>query len=250
MPVHDWTRVSAGTFHDFHLSWIAHLKEALNNGLLPPDYYALAEQQAGEIAPDVLALHAPSAETFPESPPDRRLPGAVAVAEAPPEVRLALSAEAAFYTERRRTLVVRHASDDRIIALIEIVSPGNKSGRRDVGRFVDKALAALDQGYHLLVVDLFPPGRLDPCGLSGLVWRDICGEEFQLPPDKRLALASFVAARTPRVYVEPFATGDALPEMPLFLDPAWYINVPLERTYGDAWRGVPERWRRVIEGTL
>ncbi len=22
MPVHDWTRVSDGTFHDFHYSWV------------------------------------------------------------------------------------------------------------------------------------------------------------------------------------------------------------------------------------
>jgi len=40
MPMHDWTRVSAGTFHDFHCSWIAELKKTLNGGLLPPDYYA------------------------------------------------------------------------------------------------------------------------------------------------------------------------------------------------------------------
>ena len=35
MPVHDWTRVIAGTFHDFHQGWITHLKEALNNTILP-----------------------------------------------------------------------------------------------------------------------------------------------------------------------------------------------------------------------
>jgi hypothetical protein len=30
MPMHDWTRVSAGTYHDFHNAWITHIKEALN----------------------------------------------------------------------------------------------------------------------------------------------------------------------------------------------------------------------------
>ena len=49
MPVHDWTRVDAGVFHDFHSSWIIHLKEALNAGLLPGDYYAQAEQHAGDF---------------------------------------------------------------------------------------------------------------------------------------------------------------------------------------------------------
>jgi hypothetical protein len=48
-------------------------------------------------------------------------------------------------------------------------------------------------------------------------------------------------------YVEPIKVGTAIPDMPLFLSPDRYINVPLERTYNAAWEGVPERWRRVIE---
>jgi hypothetical protein len=44
MPVHDWTRVEAGTFHAFHGYWNGHLMDALNSGLLPPDHYALAVQ--------------------------------------------------------------------------------------------------------------------------------------------------------------------------------------------------------------
>lgn len=35
MPIHDWTRVTAGTWHDFHLAWIAELRNVLNGGLLP-----------------------------------------------------------------------------------------------------------------------------------------------------------------------------------------------------------------------
>src|SRR5436190_21526424 len=56
MPVHGWSRVTAGTFHAFHLAWIAEIQRALNGGILPPGYYALAEQVAGEIIPDVLTL--------------------------------------------------------------------------------------------------------------------------------------------------------------------------------------------------
>src|ERR1700739_539434 len=50
MPVHDWTRVGAGIFHDFHHAWIEEIKRALNAGLLPDDYYALAEQFVGAPA--------------------------------------------------------------------------------------------------------------------------------------------------------------------------------------------------------
>ena len=56
MPIHDWTRVSAGTWHDFHVAWIAELRNVLNDGLLPADYYARAEQIAGPLGPDVLTL--------------------------------------------------------------------------------------------------------------------------------------------------------------------------------------------------
>jgi len=54
MPLHDWTRVDAGTFHHFHSIWITHLSEWLNGGALPEGYYALAEQHAGLMVGDVL----------------------------------------------------------------------------------------------------------------------------------------------------------------------------------------------------
>jgi len=66
MPVHAWTRVTAGTFHDFHTAWITELRNALNGGVLPEGYYALGEQRAGDVSPDVLTLHA-------ETTPARRL---------------------------------------------------------------------------------------------------------------------------------------------------------------------------------
>lgn len=51
MPVHDRTRVKAGIFHDFHLSWIDELKAMLNDRVLPHEYYALAEQIASDTIP-------------------------------------------------------------------------------------------------------------------------------------------------------------------------------------------------------
>lgn len=50
MPIHDWTHVDAGIFHDFHSTWIPLLKQALNQ-TLPSDYYALSEQLAAFLEP-------------------------------------------------------------------------------------------------------------------------------------------------------------------------------------------------------
>jgi hypothetical protein len=80
MPVHDWTRVDAGLFHDFHHAWIEEIKRALNRGLLPPDHYALAEQIAGGLGPDVLTLQGPTANG---SPLAGSAGGALALATAP-----------------------------------------------------------------------------------------------------------------------------------------------------------------------
>jgi hypothetical protein len=246
MPIHDWSRVSAGTFHHFHTSWIVEIGGALNAGLLPAGYYAMAEQMAGDVWPDVLTLQS-SASNGENVPEDGR--GAIAVAEAPPKVRFTATAEIDLYVLKQHTLVIRHSSDDRIIALLEILSPGNKSSRHAFRAFLDKATAALAHGYHLLMVDLHPPTLRDPQGIHGALWEEIVEDTYVAPQDKPLTLAAYSAGLLKKAYVEPVAVGDLLPNMPLFLHPNSYVSVPLEATYQAAWRGVPERWRTVLEGS-
>ncbi len=249
MPVHDWTRVTAGTFHDFHNAWITELRNALNGGLLPEGYYALGEQRSGDVSPDVLTLHAETTPPWWTSETASDDTGMIAVVEQPPKVSLTLEAttDAAFYIARRRTLVIYHTTGDRIVALIDILSPGNKHSQHTIGDFLDKVAAALRTRYHVLVIDLFPPGRCDPNGMHGVIWDYITNEPWPAPSDLPLTLASY-CARTPiTAYVEPISVGRTLPAMPLFLTPDHYIYVPLEQTYMAAWRGVPQRWRRVIE---
>ncbi len=241
MPVHDWTRVDAGTFHDFHSGWIIHLRETLNGGLLPPDYYAMAEQHGGPFILDVLTLQAPPA------PPPTAAQGGLAVEEAPPRVRrkLLLSAGA---RGTRRTLTIRHVSGHRIIALVEIVSPANKDRPRHVAELAAKIETALLEDIHVLLVDLIPPGLHDPQGIHGAIWERFDNDSYPLPPDEPLTLASYVADRRPEAYLEHLAIGFPLAEMPLFLDPEHYVNIPLEPTYLAAYRGMPAYWRDVIEG--
>ena len=244
MPVHDWTKVSAGTFHDFHVAWIPEIRNRLNTGVLPPTYYAMAEQTAGNLGPDVLTLQ--RQEGVSNSPREDNY-GMTAVEEKPPEVEFVAETEMDAYALKQRTLVIRHSSDDRIIALIEIVSPGNKSTRHALRSFVEKAAAALYRGYHLLIADLHPPGKRDPQGIHGAIWGEISDESYTAPPNKPLTLAAYSAGEIKKAYVQPLAVGEELSDMPLFLEPEEYVNVPLEKTYQGAWRGVPERWRTVLE---
>lgn len=245
MPIHDWTLVDAGIFHDFHGTWMIELKKILNAGVLPSDYYALSEQIAGGLGPDVLTLQKPNTEEAPLDDPR----GGIAVATAPPKVRFHARAELDLYAAKARRLVIRHRSNHRVIAMLEIVSPGNKGNRHGLRAFVEKAIAALRAGVHLLIVDLFPPGPRDPQGIHKAIWDEVIENDFTLPQDKPLTLAAYSADQFPEYFVEPVAVGDNLPEMPLFLAPDIYVSVPLEASYGLAWNGVPSFWREVLENS-
>jgi len=247
MPVHDWTRVEAGIFHAFHVAWVPEIGRALNGGLLPEGYYALPEQHAGQAIADVLTLHASPASV--EPPPLPPAAGGIALAEAPPRVQRRQTIESSLLT-RRRTLAIRHVSGHRLVALLEIVSPANKDRRATVEQFAGKAVEALSAGIHLLLVDLFPPGPWDPQGMHGVVCQRLeqSEEPYDLPADAPLTLASYTSGAQIEIYLEHLAVGAPLPEMPLFLSLDRYVNVPLEATYHEAYRGMPGFWRDVIEG--
>jgi len=245
MPIHDWTRVDAGIFHDFHHEWISTIKRALNAGLLPPDYYALAEQIAGGLGPDVLTLESARSNPVP-SKGNGGGAGGIALAASPPKVRFTASTEMEKYARRRKRIAIRHVSDDSVVAMIEIVSPGNKSNRHALRSFVDKAAELLRAGIHLLVLDLFPPGPRDPQGIHGAIWAEVAGSDFDLPANLPLTLAAYSAGDVKQAFIEPVAVGMELADMPLFLEPELYVLTPLERTYVAAFEGVPKRWQNVL----
>jgi hypothetical protein len=245
MPVHDWTRVEAGIFHAFHHRWISAISDALNQGILPPEYYALPEQHAAGFGPDVLALQGSGGSEGNEEPTGPR--GGVELAVAKPRPQATAETDMDFYWRKQNAIVVRHVSGDRVVAMVEIVSPGNKSTRHAFRSLVEKAAQFLENGVHLLLLDLFPPGRRDPQGLHAAVWDEIAGQEYVLPPDKRLSVAAYEAGLTVRAYVRQLAIGDALPEMPLFLDGDAFVMVPLDQTYQLAFAAQPARWRKVLD---
>lgn len=257
MPIHDWTRVDAGIFHDFHQSWMPEIKRALNQGRLPADYYALVEQVAGGRWPDILTLQAPLREEqaplrevqgpLREVTPGTEPRGGVALAETPPQVQFRLKADGGLYAAKASSVVIRHVSGHRIVAVVEVVSPGNKSSRIGLEKFTSKAAELLRAGIHLLVVDLFPPGPRDPQGIHKAIWDELTDNDFALPQDQRLTLAAYAAGACPEAFVEPIAVGGELRELPLFLTPETYVPVPLEATYQAAWETVPAYWRGVLE---
>jgi len=245
MPAHDWTRVSAGIFHDFHQAWITEIRNRLNDGLLPPGYYALAEQVAGGPQPDVLTLEAEDSVSALVGTGAGAASTALLETETPPQVRHTLDDDGLVYALTADRLAVHHISGDRVVAFLEIVSSGNKQSTAMFKQLLNKLADALGAGCHLLVVDLYPPGRIDPEGIHAAFWGT---GTPTVTPAEPLSLSAYRAGAKPRAYFEPVAVGGTLPDFPLFLTSELYVNVPLEATYQSAWRGVPQRWKRVIEG--
>lgn len=219
VPIHDWTRVDAGLFHAFHQRWISALSDALNTGGLPPDYYALAEQVIGGPVPDILTLRPAFIER--EGNEER------------------------IYVRKADRIVVRHRHGE-VVAVVEIVSPGNKAGAHALRALVEKSADLIDQGIHLLVIDLFPPGRRDPQGIHKAIWDEFVEEDFERPADEPLTLVAYEARPLPIAYVEPVAVGDALPDMPIFLRPSKHVPAPLEATYQTAWTFFPAPLKRLL----
>ena len=202
---------------------------ALNTGVLPPDYFALPEQSIRGPVPDVLTL-----KLSPErGHPTETTPG-LAVAAAPPRTRLVRRAEETIYVRKADRIAVRHRHG-QVVAVVEIVSPGNKASKNELRAFVEKTANLIAQGVHLLVIDLIPPSKRDPQGIHKAIWDEFVEEDFELPADQRLTLAAYDAGPPPVAYVEPVAVGQPLPAMPLFLKPEFYVPAPLEDTYRITW---------------
>lgn len=241
MPIHDWSRVPSGLLHDFHQTWCVHIKSALNGGLLPRGLSALVEQRAGPREGDVLTV-----ESWARSRRQRPLDDGGLLTLDHPGTSIVRKTTKEIYADRANRIVVRHHLG-RIVAVIEILSPGNKDSRASLRDFLDKTIEFMRRGVHLLLVDLFPPSPRDPYGMHKAIWDEIHEEEFALPPGKDRILASYEMGQVRAAYVEPIGVGEALPSMPLFLAAGLHLKVPLEATYSAVFQACPEEMRRAVE---
>jgi hypothetical protein len=240
MPIHDWTRVQSGLFHEFHQSWSVRIKDALNCGL-PKGYYALVEQKVEGPEPDVIAVEMKKRT----KPPMTSAPTATIE---PPKTALTahIASDTVRYARKANRISIRHPLG-QVIAVIEIVSPGNKDSRNSLRLFVDKAIVFLENGIHLLIVDLFPPSIRDPQGIHKAIWDELADQPFELSAGKPLTCVSYRVDDGITANIEPLSIGDQLPDMPLFLTSKEHILVPLESTYTATWAVCPEPIRELVE---
>ena len=157
--------------------------------------------------------------------------------------------EAAFYARKANRIAIHAYELGRVVAMIEVISPGNKDSKHAIASFVAKAVDFIRNGIHFLVIDPFPPpARATRTGSPRRSGTN-CSASCLLTRTADEASASSPRS-TPRstctAYVDAVAVGDPLPDSPLFLAPGWYVNVPLEQTYQASWEVTPKPVRDLI----
>lgn len=218
----------SGLFHHFHQDWSIELARTLNRGVLPSNLSAFVEQRAGVKEHEVLAIEDYGTLDDREACLLEASAGRVATMEAP-ATRIVQRSTDEICADRSNRIVIRHHLG-RMVAVIEIVSPGNKDKRGAVRKFVKKTVEFIEAGVHVLIVDLFPPTVRDPKGLHKLIWDEIEDQPFELPEGLSRLLMSYQAGREKVAYIEPLAICDTMPDMPLFLTPDAHLKIPLQVT--------------------
>jgi hypothetical protein len=233
VPLHDWARVHAAIFHDFHHGWVADLRRALQRDILPRDYYALLANLADGVGPGAADLVRPG--------------GGLDVADKLVTSGIRITDEPKWFALNAKAVTVRRAKNHQVVSAVVIVSPGDKDSAESTQAFVRKAKELLTAGVHLTVIDLFPPGPHNPGGIHPLIWCEESDDTVRIVLSKTLSLASYVGGPKAEAYLESVAIGDRIPDTPLFLATDLYVEVPLERTYQSAFDAIPDVWREVLE---
>ncbi len=177
---------------------------------------------------------------------DATEPGGVLMQERPSTAIVRRSTRA-IYTGRANRIVVRHHLGG-IVAVIELLSPGNKDSRAAVRDFVEKAASTSCAAVFIFSSWIYSqPTSCDPSGMHKLISDEILEEEFVFPPGKDRVVASYEVGIENTAYVEPVAVGDVLKDMPLFLSSGLRVRVPLDEPYMAAWAASPTEMRTAVE---
>jgi hypothetical protein len=222
MTLHHWPNPKV-PWRSFHNHWIVRLVEYLNQDVLPAGFQARPTEFIVGIEPDLLLLQmADQPEPFTGTAPFLAEATATAVLPAPADLPI-VGIYSAYDTSR-------------LVAIIEIVSPGNKDRAEAVQAFVEKVLFLLQDGVHVMVIDVISlPGEsmrqpiLERLGLEHSV-QDVpglwCASYCALPEDDPQPHL------TVREWAEAVAVARPLPQLPLFLrlDQQW-VMVDLQTTY-------------------
>jgi hypothetical protein len=216
-------------WQNIHSAWANALRDQLNDGLLPPRFFAEVQIAVGtQLEIDVATYEEGNGEADAESggvavwaPP--RPPQTAILPAAPPEVF-----EVRVYNEEE---------GPRLMAAAELVSPANKDRPASRHVFSVKCASYLFQGIHLVVADVV---NLRPANLHHDLFRLLKLAKGKAKPRRpELYAAAYRACpgstdRRLEYCLEPLSIGKSLPTLPLWIGPDQAVPLDLEQAYRKA----------------
>ncbi len=219
-------------WESFHSSWATRLADTLTERWLPPNYIAEEHAHFGpSIEIDVATF---TREATGTSDP------AGGVATLGPKVWSPPAADGVLPSVFPDTFEVRVLSTDtgpKLVAAIELISPGNKDRPNERRAFATKVASYLYQGISVIIVDIVTNRRAN---LHNEVLRVMeAAETFQMPAETTLYAVAYRPLRRPQgdaidLWRCPLALGGTLPTLPLGLRADLVIPVDFEATYAEA----------------
>ena len=224
MPLHDWTKLRG--WSGLHIYWMVNICDDIKTKL-PEGFRAYLgsspivaiDDPPGQPDVSVRQTNGGTQGTLESGESDPFQPdweGQVATIEA----------ETSVYIER----------NGRLVAAVELISPGNKDGSEKKANYTARYLGYLTNGVHLLFVDLHPR----PFAFS---FADEIAKRLQLPQQPSLQAPYAISYRVhsdssgeTALAVRHFAlkVGDVLPSAPLAIGFPDVAIVDLEGTYRKA----------------
>ena len=192
-----------GHWSSFHTRFVTYWCDALAD-VLPDDYEAQPGERVSliEYVPGRARIVGPDVAVFQRDAvraPQPTVDSDVALLE-PVTMTIPIEGE-----EVRETIIeIHHRPDETLVAVLELLSPANKTGT-DRQRYLDKRQFLLRQQVHLVELDLLLGGQRLPV-------------EGQLPAGHFYAVVSR-ADRRPQCEVYAWQLPDRLPKLPIPLLP-------------------------------
>lgn len=215
-------------WESFHASWANEIMAALNQGLLPPGYFAETQVHFGSrVEVDVATIE--RAANPRHRPNDN---GGVAVETAAPALILTMPA---IFPDEIEIQVFQTSGGATLVGAVELVSPRNKD-RPEVRRaFAAKSAAYLQMGVGLILVDVVTERQANLHDeLIDLLRQE---ESYRFPRGGSLYSVAYRPLRTEvdsdqiEMRLAALTLGQPLPTMPLALRAGPSVAIDLETTY-------------------
>jgi hypothetical protein len=213
-------------WRSFHGAWAAAMARLLNQGILPPGYYAVPlVDRDGPIEIDVATLRE-------QGGPGPAGGAATPQTWAPPAPGLAVAVELPA-VESVEVQVFADDGDPRLAAAVELLSPRNKDRPQARQAFAVKCVGYLQQGSSVVVVDTVTTRRADP----NAAILSLLGVDASAATPTGLSAVSYRTAdrdedtQQLQLWPAPLALGQPLPTLPLWIAADFSVPLDLDASY-------------------